>query len=90
MPTAVVHEQRRARPGTALRLNRELTCEDIQSPRSVLSENVSITLTLPTPSPLRTPGFTPSMVRHAHCPGLVVRKEDDPDQQQTDQELLLS
>ena len=31
-----------------------------------------------------------SVVRHAHCPVLVVRKEDDPDQQETDQEMLLA
>ena len=30
------------------------------------------------------------VVRHAHCPVLVVRKEDDPDQQETDQEMLLA
>ena len=32
----MVHEQRRARPGTALRLDCELTCEDLEGPRSVL------------------------------------------------------
>lgn len=31
-----------------------------------------------------------SVVRHAHCPVLVVRKEDDPDQKETDQEMLLA
>jgi nucleotide-binding universal stress UspA family protein len=31
-----------------------------------------------------------SVVRHAHCPVLVVRKEDDPDQEETDQEMLLA
>jgi nucleotide-binding universal stress UspA family protein len=31
-----------------------------------------------------------SVVRHAHCPVLVVRKEDDPDQRETDQEMLLA
>jgi nucleotide-binding universal stress UspA family protein len=31
-----------------------------------------------------------SVVRHAHCPVLVVRKEDDSDQQETDQEMLLA
>ncbi|MDQ3911936.1 MAG: universal stress protein [Actinomycetota bacterium] len=31
-----------------------------------------------------------SVVRHAHCPVLVVRKEDDLDQQETDQEMLLA
>jgi len=31
-----------------------------------------------------------SVVRHAHCPVLVVRKEDDPDQQEADQEMLLA
>src|SRR5215204_6826184 len=31
-----------------------------------------------------------SVVRHAHCPVLVVRKEDDPDQQEIDQEMLLA
>jgi nucleotide-binding universal stress UspA family protein len=31
-----------------------------------------------------------SVVRHAHCPVLVVRKEDDPDQQETDQAMLLA
>jgi nucleotide-binding universal stress UspA family protein len=31
-----------------------------------------------------------SVVRHSHCPVLVVRKEDDPDQQETDQEMLLA
>jgi hypothetical protein len=31
-----------------------------------------------------------SVVRHAHCPVLVVRKEDEPDQQGTDQEILLA
>jgi nucleotide-binding universal stress UspA family protein len=31
-----------------------------------------------------------SVVRHAHCPVLVVRKEEDPDQQETDQEMLLA
>jgi nucleotide-binding universal stress UspA family protein len=31
-----------------------------------------------------------SVVRHAHRPVLVVRKEDDPDQQETDQEMLLA
>jgi nucleotide-binding universal stress UspA family protein len=31
-----------------------------------------------------------SVVRHAHCPVLVVRKEDDPDQQETDQEMVLA
>jgi nucleotide-binding universal stress UspA family protein len=31
-----------------------------------------------------------SVVRHAHCPVLVVRKEDGPDQKQTDQEMLLA
>jgi len=31
-----------------------------------------------------------SVVRHAHCPVLVVRKEDKPDQQETDQEMLVA
>jgi nucleotide-binding universal stress UspA family protein len=31
-----------------------------------------------------------SVVRHAHCPVMVVRQEDDPDQQETDQEMLLA
>ena len=31
-----------------------------------------------------------SVVRHAHCPVLVVRKEDDSDEQGTDQEMLLA
>jgi nucleotide-binding universal stress UspA family protein len=31
-----------------------------------------------------------SVVRHAHCPVLVVRKEDDPGQQEADQEMLLA
>jgi nucleotide-binding universal stress UspA family protein len=31
-----------------------------------------------------------SVVRHAHCPVLVVRKEDDPDQEETNQETLLA
>ena len=31
-----------------------------------------------------------SVVRHAHCPVLVVRKEDDPDQQESDDEMLLT
>jgi nucleotide-binding universal stress UspA family protein len=31
-----------------------------------------------------------SVVRHAQCPVLVVRKEDDPDQQEADQEMLLA
>jgi nucleotide-binding universal stress UspA family protein len=31
-----------------------------------------------------------SVVRHAHCPVLVVRNEDKPDQQETDQEMLLA
>src|SRR5215210_207698 len=31
-----------------------------------------------------------SVVRHAHCPVLVVRKEDDPDQQARDQEMFLA
>ncbi len=31
-----------------------------------------------------------SVVRHAHCPVLVVRKEDDPDQEETNQEMLLA
>jgi nucleotide-binding universal stress UspA family protein len=31
-----------------------------------------------------------SVVSHAHCPVLVVRKEDDPDQEETDQEMLLA
>src|SRR5215207_1400043 len=31
-----------------------------------------------------------SVVRHAHCPVLVVRKEDDPNQIETDQEMLLA
>src|SRR5215203_1656463 len=31
-----------------------------------------------------------SVVRHAHCPVMVVRKEDDSDQQETDQEMLLA
>jgi len=31
-----------------------------------------------------------SVVRHAHCPVLVVRKDDDPDQQDADQEMLLA
>jgi nucleotide-binding universal stress UspA family protein len=31
-----------------------------------------------------------SVVRHAHCPVLVVRKEGEPDQQETDQEMLLA
>src|SRR5215216_1132599 len=29
-------------------------------------------------------------MRHAHCPVLVVRKEDEPGQQETDQEMLLA
>ena len=31
-----------------------------------------------------------SVVRHAHCPVLVVRKEDDSDKQETDQEMFLA
>jgi nucleotide-binding universal stress UspA family protein len=31
-----------------------------------------------------------SVVRHAHCPVLVVRKDDQPDQEETDQEMLLA
>ena len=31
-----------------------------------------------------------SVVRHAHCPVLVVRKEDEPDQQWAEQEMLLA
>ena len=31
-----------------------------------------------------------SVVRHAPCPVLVVRKEDKPDQQETDQEMILA
>jgi nucleotide-binding universal stress UspA family protein len=31
-----------------------------------------------------------SVVRHAHCPVLVVRKEDEPGQQETEQEMLLA
>ena len=31
-----------------------------------------------------------SVVRHAHCPVLVVRKENEPDQEETDQEMLLA
>jgi len=31
-----------------------------------------------------------SVVRHAHCPVLVVRKEDEPDRQEADQEMLLA
>jgi nucleotide-binding universal stress UspA family protein len=31
-----------------------------------------------------------SVVMHAHCPVLVVRKADDPDQEETDQEMLLA
>jgi nucleotide-binding universal stress UspA family protein len=31
-----------------------------------------------------------SVVRHAHCPVLVVRKEGEPDQQETGQEMLLA
>jgi nucleotide-binding universal stress UspA family protein len=31
-----------------------------------------------------------SVVRHAHCPVLVVRKEFDPDEKVTDQEMLLA
>jgi len=31
-----------------------------------------------------------SVVRHAHCPVMVVRKEDDPDQEEPDQEMLLA
>jgi nucleotide-binding universal stress UspA family protein len=31
-----------------------------------------------------------SVVRHAHCPVLVVRKADNPDQEETDQEMLLA
>jgi nucleotide-binding universal stress UspA family protein len=31
-----------------------------------------------------------SVVRHAHCPVLVVRKEHEPDQEETDQEMLLA
>jgi len=31
-----------------------------------------------------------SVVRHAHCPVLVVRKEDNSDQEETDQEMLLA
>ena len=48
MPTAVVHEQPHPRPGTALRLSREFTCdcEDLEGPRSVLKEDVSITRAL--------------------------------------------
>jgi nucleotide-binding universal stress UspA family protein len=31
-----------------------------------------------------------SVVRHAHCPVLVVRQEDGPDRPETDQEMLLA
>jgi nucleotide-binding universal stress UspA family protein len=31
-----------------------------------------------------------SVVRHAHCPVLVVRKEDNSDQEETDHEMLLA
>ncbi len=31
-----------------------------------------------------------SVVRHAHCPVMVVRKEGDPDQEEPDQEILLA
>jgi nucleotide-binding universal stress UspA family protein len=31
-----------------------------------------------------------SIVRHAHCPVLVVRNEDDPGQQEADQEMFLA
>ena len=31
-----------------------------------------------------------SVVRHAHCPVLVVRIEEDPDQEESDQEMLLT
>jgi nucleotide-binding universal stress UspA family protein len=31
-----------------------------------------------------------SVVRHAHCPVMVVRKEDGPDQEESDQEMLLA
>jgi nucleotide-binding universal stress UspA family protein len=31
-----------------------------------------------------------SVVRHAHCPVLVVRKENEADQEETDQEMLLA
>src|SRR5215210_7361972 len=31
-----------------------------------------------------------SVVRHAHCPVMVVRKEEDPDQQESDQAMLLA
>jgi hypothetical protein len=31
-----------------------------------------------------------SVIRHAHCPVLVVRKEDNPDQRGADQEMLLA
>jgi nucleotide-binding universal stress UspA family protein len=31
-----------------------------------------------------------SVVRHAHCPVLVVRKDDEPDQEEPDQEMLLA
>jgi nucleotide-binding universal stress UspA family protein len=31
-----------------------------------------------------------SVVRHAHCPVLVVRKEDGSDQEETDQEMILA
>jgi nucleotide-binding universal stress UspA family protein len=31
-----------------------------------------------------------SVVRHAHCPVLVVRKADDSDQEESDQEILLA
>jgi nucleotide-binding universal stress UspA family protein len=31
-----------------------------------------------------------SVVRHAHCPVLVVRKVDDSDQEETDQDMLLA
>jgi|SRR5215211_651051 len=31
-----------------------------------------------------------SVVRHAHCPVLVVRKEEDSDQEESDQEMLLA
>jgi nucleotide-binding universal stress UspA family protein len=31
-----------------------------------------------------------SVVRHAHCPVMVVRKEDEPDEEESDQEMLLA
>jgi hypothetical protein len=58
----VVHEQHCARPGTALRLDRELTCEDLEGPRSVLREDRSITLAL-SQLPVEISSKTESQVR---------------------------